>query len=128
MLRDFLREQAGRRFQLGHHDCGLILADWVCRVTDRDPALTVRGRYHDQESLMRLAGPMGLPRLFGKLLIASGMVSTNCPELGDVAMVEPGDGRPRGAIYTGNSFVTVAEHGLWGIRTDVRLIAAWTFP
>lgn len=129
LLRDFLHEQAGLSFSLGRHDCGLMPADWVERVTGRDPAARYRGRYHDHESLMALAGPLGLLRLaervFGE---AGGMVRTDAPELGDVAAILPADGKPRGAIFTGSGFVTAAEQGLWGIRGEVRLLAAWTFP
>lgn len=120
-----------RSSRLGEHDCGLILADWIERVTGVDPAAAVRGTYQDEASLAALAGPLGLPRLFDRILLAGGLVRIEQPALGDCAMILPADDRPRGAICTGASpraFVTVAEHGLWGIRSEVRLIAAWTFP
>jgi len=84
-LRDFLRSCAARRFVLGKHDCGLFLADWVNHVTERDPALPVRGRYASDEELAALAGPLGLPRLFDRLLCDGGMVRTKESQIGDVA-------------------------------------------
>ena len=112
---------------LGEHDCGLFLADWVKRVTGRDPAAPVRGRYHDEKSLMALTGPLGLPRLFDRLLRDGGMLRTRDPQFGDVAMVTVAGMRPRGAIKT-EGYVLVGEEGVSGARGVLRVIMAWTFP
>lgn len=125
-MRDFLCEQAGRQFCFGRHDCALILADWVERVTGRDPAKEYRYGY-DRAGTAHLARPLAMLRLFDRLARGAGMVRTIAPELGDVALIVLPDGKPRGAIYTGTGFVTVAESGLAGIRFDVRLLAAWSF-
>jgi len=127
LLRDFLREQAGRRFALGQHDCGLIIADWIERVTGRDPAAPVRGRYHDEASLIALAGPLGLPRLFDRLLREAGLMRTDDPQLGDVAILSVMGTDPRGAIRTASGYVMAAPEGLAGIRNlkGVRVLQAW---
>ena len=118
-------EQSRLRKVLGRHDCGLICANWVLRVTGRDPAAEFRGCYHDEASLAAIA-PGGLPDLFERVFSArAGLAQTNAPQLGDIALILPVDNTPRGAIRTESGYVTVASHGLWGIRLNVPLLAAW---
>lgn len=127
MLRSFLRDCAEKRCALGQHDCGLFLADWVELLTGNDPAAPVRGRYATDDQLAGLAGPLGLPRLFDRLLTAGGLRRTREPRLGDVAIVTLGEASPRGAIRTGHGFVLLAPCGISRVASDkVRVIMAWS--
>lgn len=123
MLRDFLRQQAGRRFRYGQHDCGLLLADWVLLVKGFDPGAQFRGRYHDVATLDTLAAG-NLRALFAKAFGAR-LASIDVPRLGDIALILLNDRRPRGAIRTQTGLVTVSENGLWGIRLNVPILASW---
>lgn len=118
---------ARRTFKLGTHDCGLFVADWVRVVTERDPAAPIRGRYATHEQLGELAGPLGLPRLFDRLLRAAGLSRTGDPQFGDVAViVVPGE-PPRGAIRGRHGFNLVGESGVVRIpAAGVRLVMAWS--
>lgn len=127
MLRDFLRGCADKRCVLGQHDCGLFLADWIKAVTGNDPAAAVRGRYASDDELAALAGPLGLPRLFDRLLTAGGLSRTKEPTLGDVAIVTLAGSSPRGAIRSAAGFVLVAPQGISRAAVDtVRIVMAWS--
>ncbi len=128
LLRDFLELCARRSFRLGTHDCGLFLADWVRHVREgRDAAAPVRGAYASDAELKVLAGPLGLPRLFDRLLRAAGLKRTREPQFGDVAIVSAPGFAPRGAIVGRNGFVLVGEEGVSRAPMQgVRLIMAWS--
>lgn len=95
-------------------------------MTERDPAAPVRGRYASDDELTKLAGPLGLPRLFDRLLCAGGMVRTKELQLGDVAIVSIEGAAPCGAIRSEHRFNVLAPDGLSAVP-DARVIVAWTF-
>lgn len=105
-----------------------MVADWVRRVIERDPADGLRGTYHDEETLKALGGLRGWPALLDVRLRGVGMVRTDDPGLGDVAVIMPLDNRLRAAIKTAAGFVVTGEQGLWGVRGEVRVPRVWTFP
>jgi hypothetical protein len=124
LLLGFIGAAADKPCRSGAHDCGLLCCDWIELLTDRDPAAALRGRYHDAASLRAVAGDW--PLTFDRLMRAAGLVRTDTPRLGDVAIVMAHDNRLRAVIATAQGFVTVAEQGLWGMRGEARLVRAWT--
>jgi hypothetical protein len=126
-LSRFLFGAASRPFELGTHDCGLLLADWVKVRRGVDPAEPVRGLYHDAATLDALLPFGGLPRLFDRLFLAAGLVRTIAPVVGDVAMITFVEQPPIGAIRTGRGFAMLAQgQGVCSIPVKcVRTVAAW---
>lgn len=105
-----------------------MVADWVRRVVERDPAENYRGRYHDEETLKALGGLRGWPALLDVSLRGVGMVRTDDPAFGDVAIIIGADNSLRAAIRTAVGFVAASDGGLGGIRGHVSVARAWTFP
>lgn len=90
----FLRVAAGRQFEFGTFDCGLWLADYVQQVRGLgfDPAGDYRRRYRSLRQAARICQQAG-----GYLetvdMCASdcGLVRTNNPKPGDIAILRPVD-------------------------------------
>jgi hypothetical protein len=123
----FLQRAAGRRFQLGEFDCGLLLADWCFEVSGIDPTAALRGKYRSVDEVQKLIGVSNLPHAFGRMLLAAGFRLTKTPVYGDVAMIKPAGSDICGAIVTTGYVVLTRGGGLSRIRRDhARLVAAWS--
>lgn len=128
MLGGFLFEMSARFFAYGQHDCGLFVASWIERVTERDPAAAWRGAYHDENGLIALC-PGGWPSHFDKMISGAGMVRADEVKLGDVALILGADRRPHAVVRTAASFVTASQPvGIGAFREGYRVIRAWSFP
>lgn len=123
-LAAFLRGVAGRRFSLGQHDCGLLLADWCFAERGVDPAEPIRGAYDTVDEAKQLLNVSSLPMVFGRLCRGAGIRLTTTPEYGDICMIELG-GAVRGAIRTAG-YVVLAEGGGISRVNKARLVAAWS--
>ena len=136
MLATFLRDLAGRPFEYGRTDCGIVIADWLLATgRNRDAAEEVRGAYHDEESCAAfLKGQGGLARLVGRLLSDVGLERVSKAEAkpGDVGVVRfvASDGVDRhfGAI--------MAPSGRWAVKCNdglvllraPKVVAVWGVP
>lgn len=122
-LPEFLRDAAGRKFQLGEHDCGLFLADWYCAATGKpDPAIALRGATY---------GPECLVRHVRRLVLDVGLARTAEPKRGDIALIRILRSRAFGAICAGTRWVLIADErgGVSSVPLNVaHVIAAWSVP
>jgi hypothetical protein len=124
-LAKFLQEASQKPFKLGVHDCGLWLADWCLSERGIDPARSLRGMYDSVEEASKLVGVSNLPKVFGRMLCASGFRITKKPVYGDIAMIKIGDSPVRGAIVTNGYVVLANGFGISKI-SNARLVAAWS--
>lgn len=117
-------------FVWGECDCMLVLADWVLRVTGKDPAIDMRYTYDSKFSCQRETGyftdPVGtVARCFEQ---NAGLKRTDHPVKGDVGVVEvPVDGKieAAGGIFTGKSWAVKAPQGATTLQ-PIRVLAAWS--
>ncbi|WIY23357.1 DUF6950 family protein [Parasedimentitalea psychrophila] len=105
-----LHRWAAKPFIWGETDCMLCLADWVLRVTGRDPAAAVRGVYDSRGSCQRETGFLRDPVMAVEACLATigGLPRVDTPQPGDMAvlMVRDPDGRcsPCGALWLGSAW------------------------
>lgn len=102
-------------FVWGQSDCCLILADWICRVTGRDPAAAVRGLYDTPQHCEAVTGflrdPVGAVER--QLASIGGLPRVAAPQPGDVAVLRRLDSpRPFGGLWTGGHWAGKAERGV----------------
>ena len=116
-LAKFLLNEASKTLRWGEWDCGLRIADWLVeRLGVPDPAVHLRGRYHDQASCETLIGSP-YPLVIARLIRSAGLKRTIAPTAGD-----PGaHGRahqdqlvPGQLVDDGQSIVAPAAHRALG--------------
>lgn len=127
-LAAYLAEAARTPFDYGDFDCGVgFAARWIERERGTDPALRLRGTYRTAlgaARLIRAAG--GLPVLVGREVGAAGLLVTDDPQTGDVAVVWLQGARRRVqalSIRTPRRWAFLAPNGV-GVGPAV-LIQAW---
>jgi Domain of unknown function (DUF6950) len=137
-LSDYLASLRGRRWQIGALDCGVFMADWVLRLTGRDPIADVRGRYRSQHQLLAiLRREGGFERSCAKRLAAVGFVATDQPGAGDiVAVLAPYamrrgklQRRPAGGICVAADLTAVVTSDIGVViagRQRLPRLGAWT--
>lgn len=120
----FLRAAVQKRPELGRHDHGLILADWL-RVARGAPdvAADVRERYGDEKGFAAICA-VPWPRVLARRLRHLGLRRTADPMSGDIAVVR-GPAGFFGAIRSGDGWAALGPTGLIWTRSPVRVIAAW---
>jgi hypothetical protein len=135
-LRAYLAEAGRRPFRWGECDCFLFAADWVLRVTGRDPAGAWRGGYADERTARRLMKAHGGPLALAQgLLAAAGCEETKTPGIGDVALVKISVRRGRWLIAVPAGAILVRAD-MWAVKCAgaslaigrFPLIRAWTLP
>lgn len=73
-LTEFLRSAFAEPFRYGAWDCALTPANWILRLTGRDPAAALRGRYDTALGWRRIAARAGgLTALFAQLAGDAGL-------------------------------------------------------
>jgi hypothetical protein len=125
ILRDFLRELAGRPFAWGEFDCAFSVAVWVERVTGRDPVPEWRGTYSTAEecrALLEREG--GLARLICRIAKQAGARPTRVPQPGDFGVIHAG-GQQFAVIMTPSGrWAGKGEQGVVSVKIAPRV--AWT--
>jgi hypothetical protein len=120
-------------FIWGETDCMLCLADWVQRVTGKDPAAHIRGTYDSRGSCQRETGflrdPVGAVEAC--LATIGGLPRVDAPRPGDgaVIMVQEPDGRvsPCGALWLGSCWGCKGPQGATTLcpRAVIDVLAIW---
>lgn len=127
-LADYLRAEAGRRFELGTADCVTLAADWLRLRRGIDPLADCRGYAGDANAcLVDKGGRGGLLRAAGRALRQAGLPMTRNPQPGDVAVVKLGDNLATCAIRSARGWVLRLDDGLASVPPErVRVLAAWS--
>lgn len=124
-LADYLRAEAGRRFERGVADCITFGADWVRLRLGFDAMAAWRGYRSDAEANELMAGWGGIVRVVGRGMRQAGVPLTRDPQPGDVGMIGVA-GLALGAIKTERGWVTRLDDGLASLPPErVRVLAAW---
>ncbi len=118
-------------FVWGETDCCIVLADWVRRARglDYDPAESVRWTYDSLASCHREVGWIRDP-VAAVASILEGVVGlrrTDTPRRGDVGVVlgvVGGRETPVGAAFSGERWISKAEHGIT-VHRPRQVLAAW---
>lgn len=86
-LIEFTKVAASVSFEYGKWDCGLTMANWVHFNWGIDPAVDIRGTYHNDFGWKRMAiREGGLHEVINKRLKAVGMKIVE-PQIGDVGPI-----------------------------------------
>ena len=127
LLPEYLKNEAGRGFELGAADCVTLAADWVRLRRGVDPIADCRGYAGDANAcLIDKGGRGGLIRAAGQALRCLGLPMTRDPQPGDVAVVKLGANLAICAIRTPRGWVMRLDDGLASVPAErVRLLAAW---
>lgn len=87
-LADYLASIACRPFKPGSLDCCIFMADWILRVTGRDPIADQRGNYSTELEYRRLLDAEGgFVAACHARALAVGLHETDKPKAGDVMLV-----------------------------------------
>jgi hypothetical protein len=90
LLSAFLSEAGRRGFARGRNDCMLFAADWVERLTGRDPAAEFRSAYDSAEAANAILQERGGSRaIVASLLQPLGWRRVDTQRAGDIALVIP---------------------------------------
>lgn len=117
----FLREAGSRPFEHGMWDCGRYIAEWVRRSGHDEPGTEFIGQYANALGLVRLLKRRGgIVAHFDQCLAAVGVLRTDEPKRGDVALVtiaeelggEVGCDFLAGAIVLEETAAILEERGL----------------
>lgn len=113
------------RFIWGETDCMMCVADWILRVTGRDPAADMRGSYDSRGSCQRETGFLRDPVAAVEKCLATigGLPRVQEPRKGDIAVILAWDaeGRvgPCGAIWMGDAWGCKGPSGTTTINPRV---------
>lgn len=138
-LADYLRLIAARPFKPGSLDCCIFMADWIFRVTGKDPIADRRGSYsteREYRQLLRAEG--GFVAACGARALAAGLHETEAPKAGDVLLVDaPVAVRSGRVIRFPTGSICVSERMRSVVSSDCGLVIAgidalptvkaWTF-
>lgn len=125
-LAEFRTLAAGRTFEWGVWDCGMLCAEWVRLLRDVDPAAAWRGRYSTEAELdLILRGRGGIIAHFDRCLGGVGIERSPFPMRGDVVIVESPQGLT-GGVLTGPMVLFAGRRGIiqWRIKLAA-IVAAW---
>jgi hypothetical protein len=140
ILKDFLAASGRKPHVYGECDCLLWLADWVKAATGTDPAAELRGTYATEaESRAVIKAHGGVRELVGALAAKAGLVATETPGDGAIAIVRAPILNPAGnlamgrlgAIMSGDKYALrlAGARGLVVVPCrHLRLVAAWDLP
>ncbi|WP_417723950.1 DUF6950 family protein [Salipiger sp.] len=115
-------------FLWGETDCCLVLADWVARVTGRDPAARIRGMYETAAECERVTGFLSDPvSAFGSCAAAAGLGRAGELRAGDVGIYSrPGSRWAFGGLWTGSLWASKGRDGVTFTKPKrVEILAAW---
>ena len=116
-------------FAWGEADCCLMLADWILRVTGRDPAAHLRGLYETAAECQRLTGFLTDPVACfeGCFATIGGLPRRADPLPGDVAVYRRADERwPFGGVWTGQRWASKGRDGVTLLKPGyVGALAIW---
>lgn len=114
-------------FVWGSNDCDTIVADYVRKLTGRDPMAKWRGQYHDEagaRAFIESANGNGS-------LIEEGLASIGIhprligePSRGDVALLDIRGDQICG-LYLGYGFTIAKGLGVNAIQTKIKPVKAW---
>lgn len=116
-----------RPFVWGKHDCALFACDTVKALTGTDPAVNLRGRYHDARGAMRvIASYGGLDKLAEKIAAEHGCaeISPSMAWRGDVCLIDLGDTGMALGICAGDRVAAASTVGIWFLPM-VRVMRSW---
>jgi hypothetical protein len=133
-LAAYLERVSSRRWQYGEHDCCTFMADWIVENGLPDPMCDRRGAYSSNgqyRKLIRQEG--GLVASCGKRFAAIGLLETEKPKAGDVALVMVPFGvrndrflwRPTGSICVSSDMRAVIGSGSALVVAPLTTIKAW---
>lgn len=124
-LAKFLLNEASKTLRWGEWDCGLRIADWLVeRLGVPDPAVHLRGRYHDQASCETLIGSP-YPLVIARLIRSAGLKRTIAPTAGDPAIIRQPEGSPIASIRTARGWTIPGPRGVIRVPADARVMMAW---
>lgn len=120
-------------FIWGETDCMICLADWVLRVTGKDPAASIRGVYDSRGSCQRETGFLRHPvdAVETCLDTIGGLPRVSLPSPGDVAVLMLRDGEgghaPCGGIWLGTAWGCKGPSGTTTIKPAgvLEVLAIW---
>ena len=128
-----LHRWAAKPFIWGETDCMLCLAEWVLRVTGRDPAAAVRGVYDSRGSCQRETGFLRNPIMAVEACLDTigGLPRVDTPQPGDMAvlMLLDSEGRisPCGALWLGSAWGCKGPDGVTTLSPHAvsKVLAIW---
>lgn len=125
ILPEFIAAAARESFAWGERDCAMFVADWVHRVTGRDPAADLRGTYRGRVGADRVAR-RGIVSIVARRARDAGFERTRDPVAGDIGIVTDALGTTYCAVRTATGWVARLERGIVVASVNaVHLRAAW---
>lgn len=124
MLGEYIREATCRRFQWGVHDCCTFAAQWIERLTGRNPMADIPIYASDAEAEDFIAGAGGLVELWSGVL--EGYAVPCEPIRGSIGIVRMANGHEIGGIRSEERWVFLTDAGIKAMTIpSERVIAAW---
>jgi hypothetical protein len=122
----YLRELAGRRWQVGELDCGVFMADWAVRLGARDPIADIRGCYATERQFLRIIRREGgFLACCAARLGHSGFCEASEPRAGNLVAVLAPFARRRGEIQRRPTGAIALSRDLRAVITsDLGLVIA----
>jgi hypothetical protein len=125
-LRAFLREMAGTPFSWANGHCAFAVADWVERLTGRDPVPEWRGACQTAEEWRAvLEREGGLARFVGRIARRAGARPTGKPLPGDVGVLRLGGAQISVIMTPAGRWAGKSERGVAVVPVGPKL--AWTW-
>lgn len=120
----FVQSLASDPFIYGETDCLMTLANWVRFVTGNDPAVHLRGQYHDEAGWRAIVSDAGgMVLLVDTIASRAGLVRADGePVVGDVAIVDSKIGEV-GGVRLERGWAVKLNRSLTRIRAPA--IALW---
>lgn len=121
-LADFIEERRATPFEWGRQDCCIFVADWVTRLTGKDPAAEWRGQYKTEHGAALIINRNG-----GIMAFADAVFGNACDvklaRRGDVVCVDTPTGLALG-VCAGRDVFAPGASGLVVIPT-LESLGAW---
>jgi hypothetical protein len=124
-LGDYLASLAKKRWQPGVLDCGVFMADWVVRMTGRDPIADVRGTYstrEEYEAILDREG--GFLKSSARRLRAMGFSRVKAAREGDIVVVASPSIEEGREVRKPTGAIAVSETQRAVITSDLGIVIA----
>jgi hypothetical protein len=129
-LADYLDRAAGHRLRYGSHDCCTFMAGWLMALGCPDAMADRRGCYatrRDYKAALKAEG--GILASCRVRFAAIGLVETDVPAAGDVALVLAPIGQRRdGRVVSAPVGAICADAAMRAIITSDQGLMAWPLP
>jgi len=113
-------------FIWGQSDCMMVLCAWIKAVRGVDPAVDLRGTYHNEKSCEAVTGFISRPvAVAAKHFEAAGLERVERARPGDVAIIKVGD-PVLGALWNGGAWISKSERGAHAAHPRfTEVLACW---